>query len=153
MSGAAPAYRYDYPEHAPRRSMPDLRVVRGRGVHAAPLDQKYFTLAKVVLAFALAFALVGCLRVAFTASTVTSTMAQDSLSEDISEVRSATNGLEVKQASLSDANYVKKQAEALGMGEAAETTVVTLSEDVIATDANGNISLAKSMAVAASQAS
>lgn len=153
MSSAAPAYRYDYPERAPRRSKPDVRVVRGRGVHATPLDQKYFVAAKAVLAIALAFALIGCLRVAFTASTVTSTMAQDELSSQISEVRSSNNGLEVKQTSLSDANYVKKQAEALGMGEPAETTVLVLPQDVVAKDANGNVSLSKSLAVAASQAS
>lgn len=153
MSGAAPAYRLDYSERAPRRSKPDVRVVRGRGVHATPLDPKYFVAAKAVLAIALAFALIGCLRVAFTAATVTSTMAQDTLSSQISEVRSANNGLEVKQTSLSDTNYVKKQAEALGMGEAAETTVVILPEDVVATDDNGDISLSKSLAIAASQAS
>lgn len=154
MAGAAPAYRYDYPERArtPYRE-PDLRVLRGRGAHATPLNPQLVTLAKIGAVVLVVVALVCCARVAFTAATVTSSIASDTLSTQISDVRSTTGDLEVRQSMLANPQNVERQAKGLGMVPAGEVASITLPEDVVQTDADGNLSLSKSLAVAASQAS
>lgn len=154
MAGAAPAYRYDYPERArsPYRE-PELRVLRGRGAHATPLNPQLVTLAKIGAVVLAVVALVCCVRVAFTAATVTSSISSDRLSAQISEVRSTTGDLEVRQSMLANPSNVQRQAEGLGMAPATEVATITLPEDVVQTTGDGSLSLSKSLAVAASQAS
>lgn len=154
MAGAAPAYRYDYPEHAriPYRE-PEFRVMRGRGAHATPLNPQLISLAKIGAIVLIVVALVCCVRVAFSAATVTSSISSDQLSAQISEVRSTTGDLEVRQSMMSNPTNLQREAEGLGMVPATEIAAITLPEDVVQTDADGNLSLSKSLAVAASQAS
>lgn len=154
MAGAAPAYRYDYPERAriPYRE-PEVRVLRGRGRQASPLNPQLVTLAKIGAVVLAVVALICCVRVAFTAATVTSSISYDTLSTQISDVRSTTGDLEVRQSMLANSENLQRQAKGLGMVPATEVTSITLPEDVVQTDASGNLSLSKSLAVAASQAS
>ncbi|HIT51800.1 MAG TPA: cell division protein FtsL [Candidatus Aveggerthella excrementigallinarum] len=152
MAGAAPAYRYDYVERERYHRAPDVRVVRGRGAHATPLNPQLVTLAKIAAAVLVVIALVCCVRVALTAATVTTGTASDELSTQISEVRSSTSDLEVRQSMLANPTNVKREAQGLGMVEATDVTSITLPEDVVQTGADGDLSLSKSLAVAASQA-
>lgn len=152
MAGAAPAYRYDHAERERYHRAPDVRVVRGRGAHATPLNPQLIALAKIGAVALVAIALVCCFRVALTAATVTTGIESDQLSAKISEVRSTTSDLEVRQSMLANPANVKREAQGLGMAEATEVTSITLPEDVVQTGADGELSLSKSLAVAASQA-
>ena len=54
---------------------------------------------------------------------------------------------------MSNPTNLQRETEGLGMVPATEIAAITLPEDVVQTDADGNLSLSKSLAVAASQAS
>lgn len=154
MAGAAPAYRYDYPERnlRPQRS-PQVRVVPGRGktTHQNTLPAQVVTLAKMAAGVLLVLALIGCVRIALVSATVTTALASQEISSKIATVRSVSNDLEVKQSFLSNPSYVKREAAALSMGAAAGSTTLTLPQDVVSTDEMGNLSLSQSLAAAIQQ--
>lgn len=150
--GAAPAYRY--PERAPERA-PRVRVVPG-GKPASRTDSvssSAIFLAKAFAAVLVVFALLGFVRIGLASATVTTALAADELSTNISSARSEGNELEVRQSYLSNPSSVKQEAASrLGMSEPSEALTITLGEDVVATDANGNLSLSASVQAASAQA-
>ncbi|MEG0070873.1 MAG: cell division protein FtsL [Raoultibacter sp.] len=154
MAGAAPAYRYDYPERYPRpQRSPQVRVVPGRGktTHQNTLSKQVVTLAKIAAGALLVLALIGCVRIALVSATVTTALASQEISSQIETVRSTSNSLEVKQSFLSNPSYVKREAAALNMGVAAGSTTLTLPQDVVLTDETGSLSLSQSLAAATRQ--
>lgn len=153
--GAVPAYsyqRHQYSERAPERApRPHVRVVPGQGTRTAPsaLPSSVILVAKVV---AIAFAVVTVValaRIALMSATVELSMESQTLSSDISSARSAGSDLEVAQSSLSNPTRIKSEASSLNMAEPGSVATIDLGQDVVATDGNGNLSLSKSIALAA----
>ncbi|MEF9925082.1 MAG: cell division protein FtsL [Eggerthellaceae bacterium] len=154
MAGAAPAYRYDYPERQtrPQRKV-QVHVVPGRGktTHQNTLSPQILAIAKFGAAALLVLALIGFARIALVSATVTTALASEEVAAQITSVRAASNDLEVAQSHLSNPSYVKQAAAALSMGAAAGSAALTLPADVVSTDASGNLSLSQSLAAAAHQ--
>lgn len=148
MAGAAAhAYPYVQPRwrtETPAR--PDFRVLPGRGasvaerIGASPL---FFTVLKVVVAAVLFIAAVGVCRVALTAATVETMISSDQLTSQISSARSQGSELEVKVTTLANPTRIKAYAsEHLGMAVATSTSYIDLASGALATDSEGNLSLA-----------
>ncbi len=96
------------------------------------------------------FAVVACVRIGLTSATVSTAIASENTAAQVESARSTGNDLEVQESYLTNPTYVKNIASTqLGMAAPAETTTISLADDVVATDAQGNLSLADSLAVAA----
>ena len=139
--GAQPAYSR-YPDRAYERAVeraPRIQVVPGTGPRtAAPaLPDSVVFLAKTVA------------RVALSSAAVTGSIQAQELSSKIDGARAQGNQLEVTQSSLSNPSRVKTEANAMGMAAPLETTTIDLGQDAVATDDAGNLSLSKSLRLAA----
>lgn len=136
---AAPAYR---PE-----SEPEFGVIPGHRSRSevVELPASIMTIARVVVAVAVVIAAIACVRVGLSAMSVNTSIATSELSSQIESARTTGNDLEVKQSQLSNSTHIKLEATGLGMAAPSETTVVTLEPDVVATDAQGNLSLSGSL--------
>ena len=143
MANAQQAYRLDtFPMYEPgraRSSQSDMRVVRG-GANAQPKVNILVEIAKmaaiVLVVAALCFA-----RIALTNATVSTMIESDALSAQISEARSTGTSLEMEQSTLSNTAAINSAAKRLGMTAPYEVGTIALSPDVVATDANGSLSL------------
>lgn len=155
VSGGAPARAFDgsaarafdvLPERAAQNE-PRIRVVTGSGPQNAPatLSPSVHMLARVAIAVFVALALIGVARVYLSSATVTASVTAKELSSKIDSARAEGNQLEVAQSSLSNPARVKSEANAMGMAAPAETTVITLADDVVALDAQGNLSLSETL--------
>ena len=136
---AAPAYR---PE-----TEPDFEVIPGRRTQpeVVELPASVMTLARVVVMVALVIAAIACVRVGLSAMSVSTLIEVNELSDQIELARETGNNLEVMQSQLSNSTHIKLEATSLGMTAAEETSVITLSDDVVATDEQGNLSLSGSI--------
>ena len=152
MAGAAPAYRMDRYQRqtAPRPQRgPQVRVVPGRRP-AESVSPALVVGLKVFAVVLAVFALVACVRIGLAAATVNTMIATENISSQVSDMQSNASSMEVREATLSSPSTVRNIASTqLGMGEAAETDTLVLSPDVVSYDANGNLSLSQSLAVAA----
>lgn len=145
MAQAAPAYRY--PEYEPKRS-PRIQVVPGRGKVSDGLPSSLIMAAKILAVFLVVFALIGFARIGLASATVTTTVASEEISTQIESARSAGNNLEVRESHLSNPSYLKAEATKLKMREAGGTASLVLGEDIVKTDTEGNLSLARSLKAA-----
>ena len=146
--GAQPAYSH-YPDRAYERAVeraPRIQVVPGTGPRtAAPaLPDSVVFLAKTVAVVLVVLALV-----ALSSAAVTGSIQAQELSSKIDGARAQGNQLEVTQSSLSNPSRVKTEANAMGMAAPLETTTIDLGQDAVATDDAGNLSLSKSLRLAA----
>ena len=146
MAGAAPAFSYNYPERVPERpERPRVRVVPGQGTGTQTIPSTVVFLAKTVAVVLVVAALLSFARIAIASATVATSMQSQQLSSQIDEARSSGSNLEVLQSSLSNPTSVKMVApETVG--------VIDLGTDVVATDDAGNLSLSKSVQIAAGAA-
>lgn len=152
MAGAAPAYRYEHQERRRYGSSPDFRVLRGGTPRTRGASEvNIVSLAKLAVVLVLAITLVAFVRVGLVAGTVSSSISIDQTSEQMSALRSSARDLEVQYSMVSNPTTIKREAEALGMKPAADIITLTLPEDVVQTNDRGELSLSKSLAVAASQ--
>ena len=160
--GAAPAYsQYSArgshaPQFQPRTApmparSPRINVVPGKRSESKPntASSPLVFLAKTVAVVLLVVALVGIARIALTTAAVSTSMENQELSSQISSARKEGNQLEVTQSALSNPSRVKTEAGALGMTAPVITYTLTLEQDVVATDAAGNLSLSESVRLAA----
>lgn len=149
---AQPAY--DYAERAyerERASRPNISVVPGarRGVHSQASTLPLTAIAVCVAVVLLVVACLGVARVTLSAAAVSAAVESQELTSSIETARTEGSRLEVEQSALSNPTHVKEAASALGMGVAAETTMIDVSGDVVVTDEAGSLSLSGSMAAAA----
>lgn len=152
--GAAPAYSY-FPERAPERieRAPRTRisVVPGQGprTQSPTLPSSLVFLAKAVAVVLVVVSLVAFARIALSSATVATSVQAQELSSQIDEARSSGASLEVSQSLLTNPAYLKQQAAGLGMAAPATIDTIDLGTDVVAYDGAGNLSLSKSVALAA----
>ena len=136
--------------NAPERTFqrePRIRVVAGTGPANAPavLPSSVVALARIIVAVLIVFACVGLARVFLSSATVTSSVQAQELSSQIDSARAQGNQLGVTQSSLSNPARIKTEATAMGMAAPAETAVIDLEQDVVATDEQGRLSLSKTL--------
>ena len=81
-----------------------------------------------------------CIRIALTNATVTTMIESDAISSEIAEARSAGTGFEMEQSALSNASVLKSAAKRMNMYTPYEVGAIALPADVVATDADGNLS-------------
>ena len=155
---AVPAYDlYDSNARAYERERfaeSDISVVPGGGrePRAEGLSTSVVTLAKVAAVVLVVLALLGTARVALSSAAVAVALEAQQYESQIDEARVEGSKLEVTQSALSNPTHVKEQAAALGMAVPSEVTSIDLADDVVKTDAEGNLSLSESARVAAANA-
>lgn len=154
MAQAARAYAHSYPEreHAPARpARPRISVVPGQGTRTATetVARPAVFLAGTIAAVLVVLTLFGFARIWLSSAAVTTALSSQEISSELAAARSDGSFLEVQQSTLSNPTNVKAAATALGMAEPAETTIITLEQDIVATDAAGNLSFAESVRRAA----
>lgn len=137
----------------PDRSGADFEVIPGRRKYSdvETLPASVMGIAKVIVAAALVVATLCCVRVGLTAASVTSSIAADDLSAKIENARSYGSDLEVQQSRLSNSTHIRVEAASLGMAPPLSTEAVVLPPDIVATDAEGDLSLSGSIAAIANQ--
>ena len=144
MANAQQAYRLDtFPMYEPgraRSSQSDMRVVRG-GANAQPSVNILVEIAKMAAIVPVVVAALCFARIALTNATVSTMIESDALSAQISEARSTGTSLEMEQSTLSNTAAINSAAKRLGMTAPYEVGTIALSPDVVATDANGSLSL------------
>ena len=145
---AEPAYtRYAeaYPVHEDR---PSFSIVRGHGKHAKRRGSSAVILmwAKVAVVMFCVLAVLGFARVSISTATISAALETQSLSSEISDIRSQTSSLEAIQGSLSNPTRLRATAILLGMVEPFQTTYLDMSQDSVALDSEGNLSLSGSIA-------
>lgn len=152
MAGAAPAYRYDsYRQSAAPRPQrqPNVRVVPGRRP-AETVSPAVVAAVKIFVVVMAVFAIVACVRIGLAAATVNTMLQTESISQQVDNLKSGSANLEVRESTLSSPTNVKNVASTqLGMSQATEVDTLVLSPDVVCYDSAGNLSLSKSLAVAA----
>lgn len=151
MAGA-PAYRYQEPARNPRRApqqSPRIQVVPGRGKDASEaLSPVLVTIAKMLCVALIVFALIGFVRIGLASAAVETALASEKLSTEIENSRAKGNELEVRQSYLSTSSHIQLEATRLGLSEA-EATTLNLPNDIVALDAQGNLSLSLTINAAA----
>jgi len=149
----APAYRYDsyeYAEAQPRANRrPDITVIPGSGP-ASRIDPRVFVAIRVIVAVVLILAVAAVVRLQFYSAAVNASVAYEELSMDVNSARAEGSALEVQASNLSNPAYVRDYAaNKLGMAAPATVETMVLGEDVVAVDADGALSLSKSLAAVA----
>ena len=84
-------------------------------------------------------------RLSLASATVTTMIQSDATSSAISEARAQGNDLEVEQTVRSNSATLKAAAADLGMVAAESSETIVLDKDVVATDAEGALSLSESV--------
>ncbi|BAK44139.1 hypothetical protein [Eggerthella sp. YY7918] len=149
--GAAPAYSY-YPERIPQQApRTRVRVVPGRGplTQAPTLPESVVLLAKVVAVVLVIVSLAAFARIALSSAAVSTSVQSQELSQQIDEARASGASLEVSQSLLTNPTRLKREAAAIGMAAPETIGTINLAADVVVCDAEGNLSLSKSVAAAA----
>lgn len=154
MAQAARAYARPYPErdYAPSSSARSrVRVVPGQGSRTAveTLPSAAVFLAGAVAVALVVFTLLGFARIALSSAAVTTALSSQEITSELATARSEGSVLEVRQSTLANPSNVKAAAAELGMSEPAETAAIMLEQDIVATDALGNLSFAESVRRAA----
>lgn len=145
MASAQRAYRLDaYPSYVPERSRErDMRVVRGTGSQAAerPSTSLLVTAAKMAAIILVVIAALSFARIALTNATVVTLIESDTISNQIAQARSAGTSLEMEQSTLTSTSALNQAVKRLGMAAPYEVGTIALSPDVVATEADGALSL------------
>ncbi len=154
------SYRASRPNYVHGSAAPDLRPAnpdvnvfagKGRSAETSNVPSSIVSAFRVGVVVAIVVAVLCCARVGLAAANISATIATSELSSQIEAQRTTGNDLEVQQSQLSNSMHIRIAAEGLGMAAPAATEAVVLSEDVIATDASGNLSLSASLSSMASQ--
>ena len=144
---AVPAYRsYAVPEPS-WHERPRFDVTPGREVRSR---ERAHTSGPVTVAVGIAVAIVlvallAVARIAITSLTVTEASEAQAVSTEIEGARSAAAELEVVASTLSNTANIRADAQELGMAQPQDEYVITLEEDIVASDENGSLVLSESI--------
>lgn len=100
---------------------------------------------KVALVFICLIALIGAVNITLTSATMAVATKAEATQKDINSAREVGKSLEVKYGMLTNTSSVKEKAESLGMAVSESVLKINLKKDVVATDNDGNLLLAKSL--------
>lgn len=150
MAGAAPAYDYGYVRglaaRVPRQS-DRVRVVHARRP-VETVSPQVVTFARVAIVCLVLFAVIAFARIAIHTATVNVMLENEEIAAQIDDIRSTSANLEVQQSTMGNPVNVKHDARKLGMSAPYATETLMLGQDVVAYDAEGNLSLSQSLAAA-----
>lgn len=138
-----PALRYE--------EYPSPYVIRGGKPKVEPLNPVWFSVAKFIVVMCAVLCIFGMALVCVRTAVVYTTMNIDDIESNISDIRAENSVLEYKLGRLSELDTIEAKALSIGMCEPEETMFITLTDDVVKKDANGNLSLALSLDAAAKQ--
>ena len=152
--GAAPAYAYPRPERSRGAERPRIGVIPGSAPRSSvkTVSETFLLAAKVLAVVFVLVTVIGFARITFNSATVTTSMASQEISADLSEARAYAATLEVQQSSLSNPTRVRSAAVDMGMAAPASSTTIVLPQDVVAADDSGVISITESIRRAAEAA-
>lgn len=141
MANAARAYSRS---SAPKRSTAIRVVPGGRGNNV--LSSTVLLAARVFMIVLAVFAVVACVRIGIASATVTTSLETEKITAQVESIRSGSAHLEVTESTLGNPTAVKESAvKKLGMAAPEEVEKLALSDDVVAFDEAGNLSLARSL--------
>lgn len=145
-------HAYDYAYSAPepkRESKRKLGVIPGGAHERSPEKSAAHALAvklaKLTVAAVVIFAGIGFARISLSAATVAEALEAREINTNLEMIRSTISDLEVKQSFLSNPTRIKTAAAELGMASPTTSTVIDISGDIVAIDAEGNLSLSESL--------
>ncbi len=151
-----PAYNYgstarklDRTPEAPRHG---IEVMPGGARQERAASSGAILFAKLLIAFIVAFAAIGCVRITLSSATVATAMEARQIDSQISDAREVGSELEVVQASLANPTRVKRDAIAGGMRSPAKAAFIDISGDIVVRDDAGRLSLSGTMEAVAEQA-
>lgn len=145
-----PAYRYDHAQALPARQTrpaPAVRVVPGHKHTANPaLSDGVVFGVKILIAFLVAFLVVGFARVALASAAYDVASQASDVRAQVSDARTTSESLAVQESLLTSPSNLRAEAKSrLSMKEAVATSTMTLSADPVAIDSAGNLSFAGSV--------
>lgn len=156
---ATTARRYAYPtsgtaarqrqDRVQERRQPRVSVLEGTREETIRETSALVTVAKVAIIVLVAMTIIAFGRVALTSASVTVGMETDALAAQLEADRSAAGLLEVQDTALTSNSRIKTAAGKLHMMAPYDADVLYLSEDVVATNPDGSLSLSESMRRAA----
>ena len=149
MASAARAYQsYGYESvYAPARSR--VHVTPGKRQGRQQESVSFVVVAVAVAAFFVVAALFAAAHVWLDSASVSLSMQSQTVHTELSAIRHEGSLLEVEVSALSNPTRIQEAANAMGMISPANATIVKLGEDVVVTNAAGNLSLAGSAKVIA----
>ena len=149
MASAARAYQHgaNAPQLHERAGRARVRVVVGR--RRAGVSARAVALFKIALAVCIAVAVVSLVRVQLTAMATETTIDQQKLSAQVSQLVSDNANLELQKSTLLAPASLKNSASQLGMHEAASVETITVPADVVAYNDDGSLSLSGTLERAA----
>ncbi len=144
------ARKLDRDIEAPRHG---IEVMPGGAHQQRAASSGAILFAKLLIAFIIAFAAIGCVRITLSSATVAAAMETRQIDSQISEAREVGSQLEVQQSSLANPTRVKRDAIAGGMRNPVKAAFIDISGDVVVRDDEGRLSLSGTLAAVADQAS
>ncbi len=136
------------PLSAPR---PGIQVQPGGRQQERAASTGAVLFAKVLIAFIVAFALIGCVRITLSSATVATAMEASQIDDQIDAAREEGSRLEVAQSSLANPTRVKRDAMANGMRSPQAASFIDITGDVVVKDDDGHLSLSGTIGAAAAQ--
>ena len=148
MANAARAYSFNaYPDFAPEqpRRTPVRAVRTGKRPDSQANAELLVTAARLAAVVFVFVAVLCFARIALTNAAVTTMIESDAISTQISEARTSGVSLEMEQSVLSSTNALNAAVKRLGMSAPGSIGALTLDPDVVALDAEGDLSLSGSV--------
>lgn len=152
MATAARAYQRTAYERDHGASRPDVRVrVRTAAHSREEIEQTGTWIAMAIFAVVIALVVAGfaIAHVLLDSASVSLSVQAQEVSTSLVEARHEGSLLEVEVSALSNPTRIQEAANELGMISPETATVIKLGEDVVVTNAQGDLSLAESLRVAA----
>lgn len=128
---------------------PKTHIIEGTNSSASSKNEtqahSFQVIFKAALVFICLIALIGAVNITLTSATMAAATKAEATQKDINSAREVGKSLEVKYGTLTNTSSVKEKAESLGMAVSDSVLKINLKKDVVATDNDGNLLLAKSL--------
>ena len=139
-----------YPAYAPaRRGRPDVRVVPGtrsrRQQKPQTVSASTELLVKLVVVMMIVAVAVGIACISLKSATSVVLADSYAIESSINDVKSESVTVEVQNSARASSGNIQAAAHKMGMGSPYEVGLITLEKDVVATDADGALSLSESI--------
>lgn len=127
----------------------EFQVIEGRGSRSqrsAQLSPRFVSIARIFAVSIVLMAALSFVSLWMTAQTSSMLQGIQTLKADISQARAESAQLEIRQSSLTATDRIKKIARnKLGMSAPAQMSYLSISDGVLATDDEGDLSIYKSI--------
>ncbi len=149
VATAARAYQDSRFERAYQPSRPGVRVHTTHQRQEGASTSALITAAAFAMVIAVVVAVFAAVHVVLDSASVTLSMESQKVASELVDARHEGSLLEVEVSALSNPTRIQEAANDLGMISPETATVIKLGEDVVVTNAQGDLSLAGSLRVVA----